>query len=348
MTAVDVMTQIGIILLSSMLCIVIAMRFKLPPLIGLLFAGALIGPNILGIITTDNLQYIEVFAEIGAVLLLFSIGMEISIGKMAEVWLRSLTIWFVKDAVVFLLVYEASLLLGLDGVNPLVPLVLASVLTISSTTFFVKIVADRELKRASEVKSMITVLIIEDILAVFILAVYSGVAIGHDIGAVSVLLSVIKALVAIIVAYVILQRLINWLFRKLFVIGSSEVVVFFVLSFAMLMGFLASSFGLAPSMGAFLAGSILASVKGFKQTEETLSKLSMVFSAFFFISIGMLVDIGVMVANFQLILIVLPLLFFGILGAIATSAYLLGYRKEQAIRSGLLMLAIGEFSLIIA
>lgn len=344
----EVTIQLAIIFLSSVLCILLAIRFRLPPIVGLLLAGVVIGPNMLGFVQQSDYGYINVFAEIGAILLLFSVGIELSIGKIADVWLRSVLIWVAKDALVFVFVYEVSLLFGLADISPMAPLALASALAISSTTFFIKLADEKGLRKTSELNTMLTVLILEDVLAVFLLAVYSGLGAGRAADTTAILVSILRAIASITVAYVVLQRVTDAVFQRLAGVRSDEVMVFLSLSFAIMLSFFASFIGLAPSIGAFLAGSILSSTRGFKKIEGTISKFNMLFSAFFFLSIGMLVNVGSMLDNILIIAVFFVIVVLGVFCSVFASSFLLGYRSEQAVRSGLLVLAVGEFSLIIA
>ena len=341
----DMITQLGLILLASVVFMLLALRLKLPPVVGLLLAGAIIGPNMLGIV--DQSEYINIFADIGAILLLFFVGIKFSVGKIANVGLRSFIIWLVKDGFVFIVVYEASLLLGLNGITSII---LASTLAISSTTFFIKLVDEKNASGSPEANLVFVVLIIEDLLAIFLLAVYSGMTTGRSEDGGTVLISILKAtLVLAITTYFVLQKVTKVLFERLVRWNSDEVVLFFSMSFAILLSLFASYIGLAPSIGAFLAGNLLSSVKGFNaKTQETLSNFSMLFSAFFFISIGMLVSPESMMQNIVIIGVLYALVTGSIFISTFSSSYLLGYKGSSAVRAGLFILAIGEFSLLIA
>ncbi|VVB97945.1 Glutathione-regulated potassium-efflux system protein KefB [uncultured archaeon] len=339
----DLMTQLGLIFFASVVFMLLALRLKLPPVVGLLLAGAIIGPNMLGLVSQSD--YISIFAEIGAILLLFFVGIEFSISKIAKMGLRSFVVWVVKDAFIFVIVYEASLLLGLSDI---VAIVLGSALAVSSTTFFIKFVGEKNITGSAEANLVFVVLIIEDLLAVFLLAIYSGMAGGNAGSMSSVLISVLKAMLALTVAYLVLQRVVGKVFEWLSGYRSDEVMLFMSMSFLILLSFFASFIGLAPSIGAFLAGSILSTVKGFRKTQDTLSKFGMLFSSFFFLSIGMLVSVQAMLQNIWAIAILFVLVSCGIFGSVFVSSYLLGYRSNAAVRSGLLVLTVGEFSLLIA
>lgn len=339
----QMVTEIGLIFFAAMVFMLIALRLKLPPVVGLLLAGAIIGPNVLGLVTQS--EYITIFSEIGAILLLFFVGIEFSISRIAKVGLRSLAVWLVKDAFIFIFVYEISLLFGLDNVTSVV---LASALAISSTTFFIKLVDERRLGGTQEANLIFVVLIIEDLLAVFLLAIYSGMAAGSSADASVVLVSILKAMLVITITYMVLQKIVHAVFERLAQYKSEEITIFLSLGFAIMLSFFASSIGLAPSIGAFLAGNILSSVKGFKKTQDILSKFGMLFSSFFFLSIGMLVSPAGMLQNIGMISVLFVAVAGGAFSSVYVSSYLLGYRSGPSTRSGLLILAVGEFSLLIA
>jgi len=339
----DMLTQLGFIFLASVVFILLALRLRMPAVLGFLVAGAIIGPHGLGLVQAN--EFIDVFAQIGTILLLFFVGVELSINKIAEVWMRSLLIWFFKDGFVFVIVYEITLLFGLDFLQALV---LASALCISSTTFFIKLSQQKEMKENKEVGVMFVVLIIEDLVAVFLLAIYSGLAIGDGVGFESALFAFIRAILVIFITYIALQNIIKGAFERLSRYNSDELMLFLSLSTAILFSAFASFIGLTPAVGAFLAGSILSSVGEFKRTEDSLSRFGMLFSSFFFLSIGMLVDVNSMLQNIGIIVA----LFIGVtlssFVSIFSSTYIMGSRGKNAVLSGILMLTVGEFSLIIA
>lgn len=341
----DLVTQLGLIFFVSVIFMLLALRFKMPQVVGLLFAGAIIGPNALGLVTQN--EYLNIFAEIGAILLLFFVGIKFSINKIVNVGLRSFIVWLVKDGFVFIVVYEISALFGL---NEITSIVLASSLAISSTTFFIKLIEEKNLSGSPEASLVFVVLIIEDLLAVFFLAVYSGMAFGNVQAGSSILLSILKAVVILTVtSYVVLQKVMHTIFERISKWKSEEVVLFSSLSFAILLSFFASFMGLAPSIGAFLAGNLLSSLKEFtKNIQNTLSKFSMLFSAFFFLSVGMLVNFETMAQNITIIAVLFVLVVVSIFFSMFASSYLLGYRSISSVRAGLLILAVGEFSLLIA
>ncbi len=338
-----VITEVGLIFFASMVFMLLALRLRLPPVVGLLLAGAIIGPNMLGLVAQS--EYIAIFSEIGAILLLFFVGIEFSIGKMASMGLRSFVVWLLKDTLIFIFVYEISLIFGLGEVTSLV---LASALAISSTTFFIKLVGEKNLSGGQEANLVFIVLIIEDLLAIFLLAIYSGMAAGGVSDMSGVLLSILKAMLVLTVTYMVLQKIVHAMFARLSEYKSDEIMVFLSLGFAIMLSFFASAIGLAPSIGAFLAGNILSSVKGFGKTQDTLSKFGMLFSSFFFLSIGMTVSPDAMAQNILIIAVLFLTVAGGAFVSVYVSSYLMGYRSGASTLSGLLVLAVGEFSLLIA
>lgn len=337
----EIFNKLGIVFLAAFIFVFLALRLKLPPVVGLLLAGALIGPNMLSLVHTNEI--IELFGEFGAILLLFFVGTEFALNKIANSGIKPFIVWFVKDLIVFLLVYEVALLFGL---NQLTSLILASALAISSTTFFIKFVGEKNISKLPETRMLFILLIIEDILAVFLLAVYSGIFIEGDYT--SLFFSIFRALFVLAITYLALQRIIDYLFNILLAYKSEEIMLFLSLGVAVLMSFFASLIGLTPSIGAFLAGNILSTVKGFSKTQTTLAKFNILFSSFFFISVGMLVDFKVIIENIYIIGVLSLVILFGIFLSIFTSSYLLGFESDRAIRAGLLILAVGEFSLLIS
>lgn len=339
----DITTELGLIFLVSVIFMLIAHKLRLPHVVGMLLAGAIIGPNMLGLVAQTD--YIKIFAEMGAILLLFFVGIEFGINKITKMGLRPLIVCFVKDAFIFITTYEVLLWFNLGEITSIV---LASALTISSTAFFIKFASEKNTLGNPETKLIFIMSIIEDLLAIFLLAIYSNMVHGEIGSTTNILLSILKAILTLTIAYIILQKIVHVIFERLPIYNADDIMLFLSLSFAILMSVFASFIGLAPSIGAFLAGSILASVKKFRKTQDILGKFKILFSAFFFLSIGMLMNVHNAFQNIPIILVMFLIVTCGTFFSVFISSYLLGYKSAAAVRSGLLVLALGEFSLLIA
>jgi CPA2 family monovalent cation:H+ antiporter-2 len=334
--------DIGVVLLFSFLGVLISTRLRLPSVIGVLFFGMLIGPHALGLIQENEL--ISLFFEMGAILLLFFIGIEFNIEKISRFWLRASFVTAVKFAIVFLFTYLLSAFFGL----PLLEAVLMGIiLSFSSTAIFARIISGTPQQGREEAQLMSAVLVIEDIFAVFILTLIPQVGMQESISLGTLALPLLTSLAILFLFYVGLKRAVllisEWMDE-----GNSEPQLFLALSLCSALAFLAASFGLSPSIGAFFAGSAVSGIAVFKRIEGTLQQLFILFSAFFFFAIGMQVDPSFIAGSLALIcifgLVNLALKFF----SVSISTYLAGFGSREAFFSALIMLTVSEFALLIS
>lgn len=326
----------------SFLGVLISTRFKLPSIIGLLFFGALIGPHALGLVNDTDI--VSFLFDLGAILLLFFIGIEFNMEKISHFGLRAAFIMFFKFGIIAIFTYIISILLGLGIVESII---MAAMLSFSSTAIFARFVAGTPQQAREEAQMMSAVLILEDIFAIFLLTLIPQIGSAQEISLGGLILPVLISLAILFLFYIGLKkgvvRLSAWIDEK-----NAEAQLFLALALCTILAFLASSFGLSPSIGAFFAGSAVSSVAIFKKVERTLEQLFILFSAFFFFAIGMQVDpifvAGAVLAIALFTIINLVLKFC----SVSFGAYLAGFDSRGAFFSALIMLTVSEFALLIA
>ncbi len=338
-----VLVELGIVFLSLLVAVFLTAKLKLPQVVGVLAAGAIIGPFGIGLVSSGGM--VDIFSELGAVLLLFVIGIEFSINKILHFGIRAILLSLVKMGIVFVLVYESSLLLNLNIIESLA---LASIFSITSTTIFSKLVKQYEFTRKDEIGMLFAVLIIEDIAAIFMLSFFSGLPGAQSLVFSDVVLSILKSLLVIVIAYLIIQRIFTRLFDYIINFKTDEMLVFSSLGLCAVFAFFASFIGLAPSIGAFLAGSMISTLKDFKKIEKTILPFGLFFSSFFFLSIGMLVNTASIISNILIMLVLISVSMGAKFASISLGSYVLGQRGKAAIFAGISMLSVGEFSMLIA
>ncbi|MFH1750521.1 MAG: cation:proton antiporter [Candidatus Micrarchaeota archaeon] len=335
--------DLGILILFAAVAGVLAIRFKQPAVIGLLAIGAIVGPNFLGIVRES--ETINLFAEVGAVLLLFTIGIEFNVSKLSKLGMRVFLIALFKLGIVFLLSYWLGALMGF---SPLLSLYIGAILSISSTALVVRVLEQKDMINRKEVPILVASLIVEDLFAIFALTVFSSLNAGERIASIDLLTSIAVALAILSIAYVVVLRGLRRIFDWLVKYQAGETMVLTALSLGVGLSYLAESVNLSPSIGAFLAGSIVASLPRGEELEKAISPFALVFSSLFFMSIGMLINIGSLSGYWELILVVsVANVLFKFIG-MGTSAYLFGFSSRSAVFSGLAMLSVGEFSILIA
>ncbi|MBI1935004.1 cation:proton antiporter [Candidatus Woesearchaeota archaeon] len=338
------LVSLGVLFLCAIIGGIIATKFRQPAVFGLLLVGAIIGPNSFNIVQDANM--IQWMAEFGAILLLFIIGLEFDISKIMKLGARSVLIGLIKFAIVLFLGYQTTLLLGL---STKVALFIGVILSFSSTVVVVKILEQKEMFSRKEVPLLIAILIIEDIIAVFALTFFSGIG-NSNAGIIPVIEHMAFSLAILILAYLVMMRLLRYIVNAILKNSSDEsVLTFLSLGMGALFSYFAAYLGLTPSAGAFLAGSLIASLPNAKEYGKAMHPYALIFTSIFFISMGTMVDFGAVRENIALILVLLVVVIFARLISIGFATYMLAnFRKEQPFFSSIAMISIGEFSLLIA
>ncbi|MBI2653291.1 cation:proton antiporter [Candidatus Woesearchaeota archaeon] len=335
---------IGILFFCAIIGGIIAARFKQPAVFGMLLIGAIIGPSSLNIVKDANM--IEMMAELGAVLILFVIGLEFDISKLIKLGARSILIGFLKFAIVLFFGYETTLLVGFDAKTALF---IGVILSFSSTVVIVKVLEQKEMFRRKEVPLLIAVLIIEDILAVLALTFFSGIRdSGRSI--LSTFEHVTFSIAILIFAYLIIMKILRFIVNIILKNSSDEsVLIFLSLSIGALFSYFAFYLGLTPSAGAFLAGSLIASLPNSKEYGRAVHPIAMILTSIFFISMGTMVNFKAVESNLALIIaLILTILVTRLIAVGFLTLLLANFKNEQAFFSSIAMISVGEFSLLIA
>lgn len=334
---------IGLLVFFAALAGVVATRLKIPPVLGLLTTGVIVGPHAIGLVSEG--EVIAGAAEIGSMLLLFSIGAEFSLAKLKEYGVKAFSIGLVKLAIVFWLSYQFSLFLALDSITSLY---VAAILAISSTALTIKLLEQKGLADRKEVPFLLAALVVEDLFAVFALAFFSAVGGTASISLEEILASAAISVGALGVAYFLVLQLLRALLKWLTEFETQETFIFLALAIAVGFSYLAQLVGLTTSIGAFLAGSVVASLPKGKTLEHAVSPFTLAFSSVFFLAVGMLVDINAVQTNLSLIFwIALASIVFKFIGT-GIGMYFNGFSSSSSAFSAAAMLATGEFSLVIA
>ncbi|MBS3096052.1 cation:proton antiporter [Candidatus Woesearchaeota archaeon] len=336
--------SLGVLFLCAIIGGIIATRFRQPAVFGMLLVGAIIGPNSLSLVKDGNM--INIMAEFGAILILFIIGLEFDVSKMMKLGARSILIGLLKFAIVLFFGYETTLLLGFS-VN--VALFVGVILSFSSTVVVVKVLEQKDMFSRKEVPLLVAVLIIEDILAVLTLTFFSGVS-NSSASILSTFEHIVFSIAILVFAYFIMMKVLRFGINIVLNNNSDEsVLAFLSLGIGALFSYFAFYLGLTPSAGAFLAGSLIASLPNAKDYGRAIHPYAMIFTSIFFISMGTLVDFRAVESNIALISALIVTILISRLIAIGFLTFLLAnFKNEQPFFSSIAMMSIGEFSLLVA
>ncbi|MEK6961912.1 MAG: cation:proton antiporter [Thermoproteota archaeon] len=354
-------TDMAIIMILAAIVTLAFFKIRQPLIIGYLFAGMLIGPlsplwtsllpadpfqsgaGSLGILS--DVSVLNVFAEIGIILLLFVIGIEFPYSKIRAIGRTAIGIGTLGLFSTLGLVFFASSMLGLKFMDSLF---LAAALSISSTAIIIKIFEDTGvIKRESSIL-VLGILIVEDVIAVILIASLESIAL---VGAVSIeSVAVVSAVAAalIIGTFTIGTKVIPKLIDRVASAENREILLLSVLGICFGYALLANIVGLSVAIGAFLAGVLVAESKSAEVSKIISSPIKDMFVAIFFVSVGALMDIS-MLQNYIVIAIVLIAVAIGMkFGGNMIGNLLFRLDKEKSLRSAFSLAAPrGEFSIVI-
>lgn len=318
-------------------------RIRQPLVLGYIIAGIVIGPHTPPFQLVTDLPSIHTWAELGVIFLMFSLGLEFSFRKLARVG-GSAALTAGAEVLFFLPAgYGVGRALGWNTTDSLF---LGSMLSISSTTIIIKALDDLKLKTHRFAELIFAILIVEDLIAILLLVALSTGATGGGFSALTLLGSALKLVLVVggwfLAGYFVVPR-----FMK-HVGGNDELLIILSLGLCLTLVVFANHFNYSTALGAFIMGSILAETPLLHRIEAGVGSLKHVFGAVFFVSIGMLIDPGVLWAYKGTILL---LCLFTVAGKIVSTSFgalLSGQSLKNSVQVGFGLAQIGEFSFIIA
>ncbi|HKP67890.1 MAG TPA: cation:proton antiporter [Pyrinomonadaceae bacterium] len=332
-----------IILLVSVPVAFICLRLKLPLLVGLMLTGIAIGPSGFGLI--KELEAIEMLAEIGVMLLLFTIGLEFSLRRLGE--MKRLVLIGGGLQVIVTVAAMAGIFI-LFGRSLSQAVFFGFLVALSSTAIVLKSYVDRNEVDAPHGRAGIAILLFQDISIVFMLLAVPLLG-GEDIVTfTSIVLNLGSSLVALAVLVFASWLLLPLLLKKIVHLRSAEAFILTVVLFCLGMSWVTSHFGLSLALGAFIAGMVLADTDYSHQATAEILPFRDVFNSLFFVSIGMLLSVTTMIANIGTVILFVVTLIVLKVFIVWAVIRLLGYSQRIAVMVGLGLAQVGEFSFVLA
>lgn len=344
MEELHLLRDFGVITVVAGVSILIMHRLNMPSILGYLIAGILVGPFLLPNPPVKDVETIKGFADLGLVLLLFSLGLEFGWQRIREVGIRVLIIGSIEISVMIAVGYQLGIALGWTGTEAIF---LGAALSISSSAVLVKVLRDAGQLQSARGRLIVGILVVEDFAAVILLSLLSGVAITgtasiEDIGLIAGKLAIFTA-VALVGGALLVPRFIKYVSAS----GSGELLLIVGLALALGMALLGEQLGLSAAAGAFLIGAVLGDTEEAEDITHRIGPVRDIFAALFFVSIGMLIDFGD-VANFIVPAFIATAVFIGIKIVVPTLAtFFTGQDGETSLSVGFGMPQVGEFSLAI-
>jgi CPA2 family monovalent cation:H+ antiporter-2 len=337
----DFLAELAVLLVGGTIVAFVGARLGLVPIVGFLIAGVLIGPNALGVI--DDREVIDAAADVGVILLLFTIGMEFSLTRLTRLW----RVIFGGGGLQVLLTIGATVAILLVLGVPTRPAIYTGMLVaLSSTALVLGLLKDRGESSEEHGNASIGLLLFQDLAIIPMVLLVpalgtSGGSIGEIVGALAIAVAIIVAVL------VFARRLMPKLLEVVARTCSPEIFLITVIAICFGTAYLTSLAGVSVSLGAFLAGLVIHESRFGQHALSEILPLQIVFSATFFVSIGLLLDLGFVADN-------VPLVLGAAVGVFALkwltttiSARALGYATAVAGLAGLLLANVGEFSFVL-
>lgn len=338
-------SDLGMILLIAGVVTILFKKIGQPVVLGYLIAGFLLGPEVRFFPTVQEKDAIKIWAEIGVIVLLFGLGLEFSFKKLMAVG-RGSSITALTE-IVFML--GLGFLTGQAfGWNSMDSLFLGGILSISSTTIIIRAFDELGFRQRGFVQLVFGVLVVEDLVAILLLVLLSTIAVTKSFEGTQLLLSTAKLGFFLSIWFLAGIFLIPWFLRLIRKFMNEETTLIVSLGLCLLMVTLATHAGFSAALGAFIMGSILAETPDGEKIEHTLRPVRDLFAAIFFVSVGMLIEIGPLQGHWGAIVVVTLVTIFGKALSTTIGALIGGQSMRTSIQSGMSLAQIGEFSFIIA
>lgn len=339
------LTDLALILIVAGIVTLLFKKLRQPLVLGYIVAGFLVSPHMPYTMSVVDKDIIHTWADIGVIFLLFSLGLDFSIKKILKMGAAPI---IAACTIIFFMAGLGILTGRLFGWGRMDCLFLGGMLAMSSTTIIYKAFNDMGLMQRKFASAVMSVLILEDILAIVMMVMLSTIASGKNPDGGQLAGSIVKIAFFLVLWFVVGLFLVPTFLRKVRKLINDETLLIVSLGLCFLMAVLSANVGFSSAFGAFVMGSILAETIEADRIIKLVEPVKNLFGAIFFVSVGMLVDPKILV---EYALPILALVLCILLGqaVFGSMGYLLsGQDLKNAMRCGFSMAQIGEFAFIIA
>lgn len=356
----DFITDLAIIMILASVITLAFFKMKQPLIIGYLFVGMLIGPlspiwvpfvtgpidysTTAGSGILSNLGIINVFADIGIILLLFVIGIEFPIEKIKSIGKAGIGIATIELFLALGSILAICLALGLQFMDSLF---LAAALSISSTAIIIKILEDMRRIKNESTLLILGILIVEDIIAVILLASLQSIAHVGNLSYESITIVAVTGAILIVGTLTIGARIIPRLIDKVASVHNKEILLLSVLGLCFGYALLSNLVGLSVGIGAFLAGVLVAESRSSEVSKILTSPIKDMFVAVFFVSVGALMDISQLQNYIILAMILIAVSIVIKVFGTTIAGIIFKQGRTKIVRSSIALSPRGEFSIVI-
>jgi len=337
--------DLALMLVMAGIVTLIFKKLKQPLVLGYIVAGFLVSTHMPLTASVADSESIHLWADIGVMFLLFSLGLDFSFKKILKMGASPI----ISTCTIIFSMSMLGVVVGhLFGWSKMDCIFLGGMLAMSSTTIIYKAFDDMGLRQQQFAGMVMSVLILEDILAIVMMVLLSAIASGQDLDGQQMIGSIWKIVFFLVLWLVVGIFAIPIFLRKVRGLINNEVLLIVSLGLCCLMAVLSTKVGFSSAFGAFIMGSILAETIEAERIEKLVEPVKNLFGAIFFVSVGMLVDPVIIVSYAGPILLLVLTILAG-QAVLGTFAFMLGGESlKSAMRCGFSMAQIGEFSFIIA
>lgn len=337
--------DLGLILAAAGVITLLFKKIKQPLVLGYIIAGLLVGPYIKIIPTVSDYKSITIWGEIGVIFLLFSLGLEFSFKKLVKVGGSSSITAIVKVLFVILGGYLIGKAMGWNNMDSIF---LGGIISISSTMITIKALEELGIKHKKFAGLVFGVLIVEDLVAILLLVLFSTMAVSQQSAGPEMIKSIVKLGFFLVLWFLGGIFLIPTFLKATKKLMNDETMLVVSLALCLVMVLLADKAGFSPALGAFIMGSILAETTQAERIEHLTKSVKDLFAAVFFVSVGMLINPNVLLEYALPIFLITMVIILGKIVFTILGALLAGQPLKIAVQTGMSLAQIGEFSFIIA
>lgn len=337
--------DLAVVMMVAGLVTVSFRALKLPVVLGYILAGVIIGPHVLPSPLVSDEQSIQTLSELGIVFLLFALGLEFNFRKIRQIGFTAFIVAPLETALMFFIGFQIGRFFGWSGTDSVY---LGGIMMISSTTIITKTLADLGKGKEKFAEVIYGILIAEDIIAILLIASLSGVAMtgAFEVGAVLETMGRLGVftVMSIVLGLLIVPKLLAFVAR----FHNEETMLITVLGLCFGLALLALKLKYSVALGSFIMGALIAESHDIRRIERLTAPLRNMFSAVFFVAIGLLIEPKLLVQYAFPIAVISVLLVVGKIAACSFGSFVAGYDRGTSMRVGLGLAQIGEFSFIIA
>lgn len=334
----DIVLLLGLALFT----LILFRQFKIPSIIGFLVTGIIAGPHALGLV--KNIHEVEQMAEIGVVLLLFTIGIEFSLKELLRI--RHLVLWG-GGIQVGLTIGLVAVVSVLAGFTPAEAVFFGFLVSLSSTAILMKLLMDAGEMDTPHGKSSLGILIFQD-LCVVPLMLFVPFLGGGGTGIIDVALIAAKAGVVVVIAHFGSRFAVPWIFSQVVRTRSRELFILTIIFVGFGTAWLTAQAGLSLALGAFIAGLAISESEYSHQVMGDIIPFRDAFISLFFISVGMLLDPAFVLSNPLTILAVVAIIIVVKFVVVTGAILVLKFPARVALTSGLILAQVGEFAFVLS